>query len=1457
MNMKHFKIISVIILIGLWIYSPVYGKRLDESRDIEFKSDYDQSPQRYILRLPEDFNESVSHDLLIALHGHGSDRWQFAEAEHPQCTAVRDTAGERDMIFVSPDYRAKTSWMGPAAEADVVHIIEELKARYKIGKVFVCGGSMGGSSALTFAVLHPDKIAGVAAMNPTANHLEYEGFQDAIAHSFGGTKEDIPDEYKKRSAEYWPERFTFPVAISVGGKDTIVPPDSAMRLAGVLQRLGKQVTLINRPEAGHDTTYEDVRQMLEFILNPPALISDIPGTILLSMQDWGELGIDECTHLPGQKGLPLQIHNKVYKKGLGSHANGTVVIDLGGAYSTFESEVGVQWQMGGPGNVTFKVLADEKEVFNSGRMTETTPAQSVHVSVAGVQELMLITATEGSITNCAGNWAQARLTRSNNPIPPAARETVDIGQFGRVVTWDPGRMDGCRNNRFQDFTVEYLYLENDVPANANGLYTVPKSNGIGCIGLQWLEQRRIKSVGIQFADASGMPPRESVQVQYWVMTRQGGSPGGSVWQGRWENFDGTLRQEQDRWIYTIDWKDRTARQRGTLKIRWIFPAAAQDIAVRRLTALPDSKWETVGLSLLFENAGDGGTGSVKLYNGEIVDEAGNASVKTDWDVREPLHLKVRYCTTTYWMTDRTVVRLTLPNGTFGVAVDDVLNNGCVYVKEFGLFAAKDPALTLNQYKASIADRKTILERVHTMPDQTFRQAEERVHRAGADLGPTLLSLACDNVKFLVGRDGSVHFRDSVEVYNASAAGSHAYQKYLCQIKPKFGSVTSTQLHRQLQNGWLPIELTTINDNGVVYRQRTFVAPYDFDPVTAGRSLFINRKPLCTAQFTIENTQSKDADVSIAIRIFSDSEKNESAELQPTAGGALATKLGKPLAAVAVIEAGSLQSEIKDGVWTLAGRLSANGRAECSVYIPGWAMAADELTAVRDSNTMAANTEAYWKRVMEPAMTFEIPDPKLQNLIVSSQVHCMLAARNEDYTNVAAWIASSDYGPLESEAQSVIRGMQITGNLDFARNAHDFFIKRYNTEGFITPTYTVMGTGWHLWCLGEYYNLTRDTAWLRANADEIARVCRWLMNACEKTKRVDAFGNRVPEWGLLPPGTMADWEVFNYYYCMNGYYYAGLNAAGQALKDIDYHGAQKMIDNAARLRDNILRAYHWTQSQAPVYPLQDGTWVPAYPTHVYCPGPIDNFYKGEDFGRSWAYDVEIGSHHLIAQGVMDPGSQDAHWIMNHMEDVQFLGSGWGYEGYSSEKNHEDWFNLGGFAKVQPFYARTAEVYGLQDDVKGFLRAYFNATISLLNRENLSLWEHFHNGAYNKTHETGYFLHQSRMMMVTEKGDQLWLAPFVTDRWFDDGMRVAVSKAPTQWGPIAYEITSHVNAGYIEARIVPPTRQMPEEIILRLRHPDGKAIRSVEVDGKKHTNFDPARDIVRLTGPFSPMTVKAMY
>ena len=242
-----------------------------EPEDIAFKAAIDGSQQRYVELLPPGFDAGKRTDVVIAFHGHGADRWQFIRETRGECRGVRDVAARYGLIVVSPDYRAKTSWMGPTAEADVLQIISILKKRHNPRRIFLAGGSMGGTAALIFTALHPELIAGVCSLNGTANLVEYENFQDAISTSYGGTKTEVPGEYRKRSAELWTQHFTMPVAVTTGGKDTAVPPHSVLRFVEKLKEAGRPVLGIHREATGHSTNYEDTSKAMEFILKEARL----------------------------------------------------------------------------------------------------------------------------------------------------------------------------------------------------------------------------------------------------------------------------------------------------------------------------------------------------------------------------------------------------------------------------------------------------------------------------------------------------------------------------------------------------------------------------------------------------------------------------------------------------------------------------------------------------------------------------------------------------------------------------------------------------------------------------------------------------------------------------------------------------------------------------------------------------------------------------------------------------------------------------------------------------------------------------------------------------------------------------------------------------------------------------------------------------------------------------------
>ena len=1178
---------------------------------------------------------------------------------------------------------------------------------------------------------------------------------------------------------------------------------------------------------------------------PPAaeyLSGTLADRIVSVIQGWGELGLDTSVKPLHKPALKLKIKDKEYQHGLGHHASGEIVVDLDGQFKTFQVDVGVQWQDGtNQASVIFRVFVDDRKVFDSGIMREADAARPVMVSVVGASELRLVAddAGDGITCDCA-DWADARLVRDPQAAKRPVGLGVDIVPFGRVATWDPKQTKGTSAKRVEEFPAADLFPARDVLLGEDGSYRVPAWEGAGCIGVRWDENRLLRRLVLRFADAAAVPDPATVKLQVWA--------GQSAWQGSWQPSDAAPEKIDGGLLWSLGYKGLA---RGTQKVRWIFADAKKPIVLAGLGAYTRSACGTLDLRVEAPPAAAGAKAGLELYNGVILGPAGESPYRRTWDLSAPLSMQVRYIKAKRYKADRTVLRFRLPGTAFGVAVEDLLANPCVYVPHAGLFVTRVPApVKRDEYLKQIAGRRTVLEQVREKPDQTFARAMAVVHNPVQNLGPMMVSLACDNRKFVVHREGTVVFN----AYSRPDEGPVLIPEQW-QLVPRFGSGKSEKIARQLQDAWLPMPATTVTEGDLVYRQTAYVAPVG-EPV-AGAPAWLRDRALGVVEYEVTNQAAKPAGATLVLAVTGGKKNKQPVELKEVKEGTLALSGDRVLALVDVRGSAPLAMKAEGAAMVLSGSLPAGAAAHCTVYIPAWKLGPKEYGVMAEGAPWASRTQSYWKTLLAPAVQVELPDRLLTNVIRASQVHCLLAARNENRgARVSPWISSDRYGPLESEANSIIRGMDMMGHTDFARRSLEFFIHRYNKAGYLTTGYTMVGTGEHLWTLAGHYQRTRDREWLKARAPELARVCRWVVRQRVKTKRLDVYGQKVPEYGLMPPGVTADWSRYAYRFFNDAQYCTGLEAAARALADVGHPDAAKLLEEAKAYREDLVRAFRWTQARSPVVRLDDGTWVPADPALLDCYGRVEDFLPGEDGNRSWAYSVEIGAHQLAANRILDPASEDVGWMMDYLEDVQLLRSGMG--DYPEEKNRTDPFCFGGFAKVQPYYGRIAEVYALRDDVKPFIRSYFNAIPTLLSLENLSFWEHFHNrGGWNKTHETGWFLCQSRIMLVEERGSELWLAPMATSAWLKDGMKISVQNAPTRFGPVSYAITSSAAQKQIDALIQAPARTPPERIVIRIRHPEGKAIQAVTVNGKPHKEFDPKKEAVTLEPAAEPIRVRVEY
>jgi len=145
-------------------------------------------------------------------------------------------------------------------------------------------------------------------------------------------------------------------------------------------------------------------------------VSDLPfvGT---PVNGWGPVERDMSNgEQAAGDGHTITLHGVTYAKGLGTHANSVVTYNLGGQYTSFISDIGIDDEVGSGGSVVFQVWADGVKLFDSGIMTHDSATQHVNVNVTGKSQLQLVVNVGTTSTNDHADWAGAYLIDGQSAV---------------------------------------------------------------------------------------------------------------------------------------------------------------------------------------------------------------------------------------------------------------------------------------------------------------------------------------------------------------------------------------------------------------------------------------------------------------------------------------------------------------------------------------------------------------------------------------------------------------------------------------------------------------------------------------------------------------------------------------------------------------------------------------------------------------------------------------------------------------------------------------------------------------------------------------------------------------------------------------------------------------------------------------------------------------------------------
>ena len=517
---------------------------------------------------------------------------------------------------------------------------------------------------------------------------------------------------------------------------------------------------------------------------------------------------------------------------------------------------------------------------------------------------------------------------------------------------------------------------------------------------------------------------------------------------------------------------------------------------------------------------------------------------------------------------------------------------------------------------------------------------------------------------------------------------------------------------------------------------------------------------------------------------------------------------------------------------------------------------------------------------ESPMKVQVPSKQLTSQWNLGYWHLVRHAEKHP-ENGRLWFNDFPYGILAAENFLIVAALDMMGGHKAAEDGLDQWVSLpmehpseghhewslpgrpsgLFTEGYGSMSFAVGPPGWggHMdavhafgpgcigWALIEHYRWTGDKNWLKASTPRILANAEWMARQRKVNEQMVPGGERLWCKGLLPalqvtPDSGGTWMQF--YEC-EAYYWVSIANLAEILQEIDPVTAAKLKAEAEDYAKDLKRAVDRSIALSPVVPVRDGTFHSVIPFACYVRGLGTGAWgwqrdgSGSHVGPLYWETVQSAAPLISPTGFLPIDDVRVQGYLDVLEDRLLLEN----PKLKMRINQENHFMAGWH--YQGGLERTANMHLANDDVQPFLRTWLNLyAIDILPDSGYIFNEHTTQGPPDKIFEEAAFLERFRNLLVMEEGQNLWLTRAIPRAWLKQGERISVAHAPTYFGNVDYEIISDIENGHIKATVKMPTRKPAQEVLLRLRHPDNKPIRSLTINGQESKDFDPSREIVIL-------------